>query len=358
LALLRSGAFRMPDEKKDRQSDVRAGIRTLSPPSIVSAVVRCSHRTYDDWPVSALGRARSPLEQAIDECLHGKRPPDAARALALTGPEADCEPRYAEVYALTLASSFAQPQWFGSDHARPRSVSELRLRCHSALKRLDELEVEHPNALARVHTLQMRAQVERALSMLPSPEALTSQKPPDPAPAPPPPPANDTGPRQVVAAAAPAPQPTAAAHAPHKRLDANESSLLTAAEPLLQQGRWGELRELIQARGGDPAHLPAVLALMYAIALKEDSTASPDRAKKAGHNPDALGMRVISQLLSLPEQSPTVVLIAKRLMRRRPLDWKQKPPGRISAILVMSALLAGALVGVLLHPWLLALLWK
>jgi hypothetical protein len=357
LALLRSGAFRMPEEKNDRPSDVRAGIRTLSPPSIVSAVVRCSHSAYDEWPVSALGRARSPLEQAIDECLHGKRPPEAARALALTGPEADCDPRYAEVYALTLASSFAQPQWFGGDNARPRSVSELRLRCHSALKRLDELEAEHPSPLARVHLLQMRAQVERALSMLPSPEQTLSQRPPEPAP-PPPAPANDTAPRQVVAPAAPPPQPTAAAQPAHKRLDAAEISLLTAAEPLLQQARWRELRELIHARGGDPAQLPPVLALLYAIALKEDSTASPDQAKKLGHNPDALGIRVISQLLSLPEQSSTAVLIAKRLMRRRPLDWKQKPPGRISAILVMGALLAGALVGVLLHPWLLALLWK
>ena len=355
LALLRSGAFRIPDEKNDRPSDTRAGIRTLSPPSIVNAVVRCSHRAYDEWPVSALGRARSPLEQAIDECLHGKRPAEAARALALSGPEADCDPRYAEVYALTLASSFAQPQWFGGDNARPRSVSELRLRCHSALKRLDELEVEHPNALARVHTLQLRAQVERALSMLPSPEATSSQKPPEP---PPPAPANDTAPRQVVAPAAPAPQPTAAAHPAHKRLDATESSLLTAAEPLLQQARWAELRELIHARGGDPAHLPAVLALMYAIALKEDAGSYSEQAKKPGHNPDVLGIRVMSQLLALPEQSPTVVLIAKRLMRRRPLDWRQKPPARVSALLVMGALLAGALVGVLLHPWLLALLWK
>jgi hypothetical protein len=236
-------------------------------------------------------------------------------------------------------------------------VSELRLRCHSALKRLDGLGVEHPGVLARVHLLQMRAQVERALSMLPSPEAASSLKPPEP-PLPPPPaplPANDTGPRQVVA---PTPQPMAAVQPAPKRLDPAESSLLTAAEPLLQQARWRELRELIHARGGEPTHLPAVLALMYAIALKEDPAPSPDQAKKPGHNPDALGIRVMSQLLSLPEQSPTVVLIAKRLMRRRPLDWRQKPPGRISAILVMSALLAGALVGVLLHPWLLALLWK
>ena len=67
---------------------------------------------------------------------------------------------------------------------------------------------------------------------------------------------------------------------------------------------------------------------------------------------------MVRQLFELPEPSVLSVLIAKRLLRRRPLDWKQKPPTRVSAMLVGSALLVGALVGFLLHPKLLSLFWK
>lgn len=358
LALLRSGAFRMHGELVAPQTEVRSGIRTLSPPSIVSAVARCAQSSFEDWPVSALTRARSPFEQAIDECLHGKRPPDTARALALIGPEADGDPNYRDVYAVQLTSNFAQALWLGGDAARPPTLSELRLRCHATLKQLDTLESEHTGGLARVQLLQTRAQVERALGMLPSPESSSVK--PVPVASVTPAPANDAAPKAAEPAPKPAePQPTAAGAAPAERISrvhAAAAPVLQAAEALMLQARWAELRTLLTNNAKDPAQLPPALALAYAIALKEDTNA--DDTHKPALNADSFGIRVMSQLLALPEQSALVVLIAKRLLRRRPLDWNQKPPGRVSALLVISALLVGAMVGLLVYPTLLPLLWK
>jgi hypothetical protein len=355
LALLRSGAFRIQGDVPSAQPDMRSGIRTLSPPSIVSAVVRCAQSAFDDWPVSALGRARSPLEQAVDDCLHGKRAPEQARALALQGPEADCDPALSQVYAMQLGSNFGPQLLLGGDMGKPASLSELRLRCHATLKQLDVLEAQHSGALARVQLLQTRAQVERALGMLPSPDSGSLRPVPAPANA------NDSARTKVTplvpAAESARPavvssQPTAAAR---ERPAAIDPAQLRAAEPLLQQARWAELRTLLTSKISDPAQLPPALALAYAIALKED-TSTEDTKKPV--NADTFGMRVMSQLLGLPEQSALIVLIAKRLLRRRPLDWNQKPPGRISALLVVSALLVGAMVGLLLYPKLLPWLWK
>ncbi|HEY2732503.1 MAG TPA: DUF4388 domain-containing protein, partial [Polyangiales bacterium] len=51
MALLRSGAFTMSGRTSLIPNDLRAGIRTLSPPSIASAIVRCAHSSFDDWGV-------------------------------------------------------------------------------------------------------------------------------------------------------------------------------------------------------------------------------------------------------------------------------------------------------------------
>lgn len=364
LALLRSGAFRIQGQVPAAQPDARSGIRTLSPPSIVSAVVRCGQSGFEDWPVSALGRARTPLEQAIDDCLHGKRAPDQARALALQGPEADCDPSLSQVYAMQLGSSFGSQLFQASDSGKPASLSELRLRCHATLKQLDTLELEHTGALARVQLLQTRAQLERALAMLPLPESSSLKPSAAPANAN----ASDSPstkvtplvpvPDAVRSAAPPKPQPSAAPAERASQVAPIDSALLRAAEPMLQQARWGELRALLTTKSHDPAQLPPALGLMYAIALKEDTSAGAQDPKKPALHADALCMRVMSQLLGLPEQSVPVVMFAKRLLRRRPLDWNQKAPARISLLLVVSALLVGAMVGLLLYPKLLPWIWK
>lgn len=284
------------------------------------------------------------------------------------------------------------------------------MRCHAQLKRVDALEADNLGGLCRAHLLQSRERIERALAFLPAPESTASRlttPPPPPSPAPPvgylgagqsiaparpsmsiratgsmPPmqlsaaspvafvpeqplvaedlleipelPPLDTEPAKLEAPAVPAP--------PKPAFNVEERALLEAAEPLLQQSRWRDLRLLLALDSASAETLPPVLALLYAVALKEDQLQS----KHSKHDPfagqagaaESIAISVVQKLFALPEASVIPVMMAKRLLRRRPLDWKQKPPARVSAMLVGSALLLGALVGFLLHPRLLGLFWK
>ncbi|MEY4580105.1 MAG: hypothetical protein RL701_4808 [Pseudomonadota bacterium] len=360
LALLRSGAFRMPIDRASVPQDTRSGLRSMSPPSIVSAVVRCSQSDFSRWPVSALGRARTTLEQAIDECLHGTRPAEQARALALLGPEADCDPRFAEVYALTLTTNPAQPLVSNADNARQPTLSELRLRCHALLKRLDTLEAEYSGVRARVHLLQTRAHAERTLAALPSPEAQMR------APSarelnPPSAPANDV----PIATAQPVTlllRGESPSVGPEKRASdapkVSDAALLSAAEPLVQQARWHELQLLLVAKSDNPALLAPVFALLYAISLKEDPAVVGDDKQRPAAHAETVGISVVSKLLGIPKESPAAVLIAKRLLRSRPVEVHSKPASSTSMWIASGVALVGAAVGFLLHSPLLGLFGK
>jgi hypothetical protein len=356
LALLRSGAFSMSGRTSMVPNDLRAGIRTLSPPSIASAVVRCAHNSFDDWGVSAFAQARTPLEQSIDEYLHGKRAPLAARAAALLGPEADCDEAHAEVYALYLRAVGGPRSYGGFPATGSTTLVELRGRCHELLKRLDALEVEHTAPIARSQIVQTRAHLERVLATLPSlqgapdsgsgPPELDARELRSVSPPPPPPP------RASLRA-----DPSRASQRP-LAVEQIEPALLAVVEPLVQQGNWHELRTLIAGRFSDARQLPPGLALLYAIALKEAPAVLEEPGEKPAVQAETLGIRAVSQLLVVPEPSALAVVVAKRVLRQRPHDWNQKPPVRVSALLVIVALLTGALAGLLLHPNLLGLLGK
>jgi|GEM_PF-5301868 len=407
LTLLRSGALRTRDLHSPAHSEIPAAVRTLSPPSLVNAAVRCANSDFSRWPLAAITRARTPIEQAFDVSLHGKRPPELARALVLRGPEADCDERFRDVYELLLRD----PDLLSAP------VSEVRMRCHAQLKRVDALEADNLGGLCRAHLLQARERIERALALLPAPEATASRVSTPPPPPSPTPPVGYLGAGQSIAPARPSlsiratgsmpPVQLAAAAAvalvpeeplaaddlleipelppldrptltnpvklvaatpppppapPKPALNVEERALLEAAGPLLEQSRWRDLRLLLAPDNAGAQDLPPVLALLYAVALKEEQ----QRSKHSKHDPftgqagaaEAIAISVVQKLFELPEASVISVMIAKRLLRRRPLDWKQKPPARVSAMLVGSALLLGALVGFLLHPSLLGLFWK
>jgi hypothetical protein len=408
LTLLRAGVFRMRELVNPAHGDVSSGIRTLSPPSLVNAAVRCAQSDYSRWPISEITRARTPLEQAIDLSLHGKRQPEQARLIGLRGPEVDCDPRYRDVYALLLRDADPNTLFSSPDGSPTGTVTEVRLRCHAQLKRIDILESENLGGLSRAHLLQVREGLERSLTpnktAAPQPSApATSQglplitsvvpvgtaaatedkraardsgtfisavAPPPETPhvdrptislqpitrlsvAPPPPPPDaariasaESGPRVVSV------RPSTAAH---------EQALLEAAEPLLAQSRWRNLRMLLAADSSRASKLTPVLALLYAISLKEDQTLGKEKTDSAAspaRAAETLAISVFRQLFGLQDSSVIALMFAKRLLRRRPLDWKQKPPVSVSAMLVGGALLLGALVGFLLHPKLLGLFWK
>ena len=416
LTLLRAGAFRMRQQHEPTHAEVGPAVRTLSPPSLANAAVRCAHSDFSRWPLSAIARARTPLEQAMDVSLHGKRSPEQARLLALRGPEADCDERFRDVYELLLR----EPELLSSDASTPAPLSEVRMRCHTQLRRIDALEADNLGGLCRAHLLQARERIERALALLPAPETGPSRKTPPPPPTSPGPPVGYLGAGQSLAPARTSlsaratgsvpptvslkpnaaeavvslvPDDSAAAEElleipelgpldrptltdPARRaappppqvaqakpaLTASERKLLDAAGPLLEQSRWRDLRLLLAADHASASGLPPVLALLYAVALKEDQLQGRQQKHEPPAGPtgaaESIAISVVQRLFELPEASVISVMIAKRLLRKRPLDWKQKPPARVSAILVGSALLLGALVGFLLHPSLLGLFWK
>jgi hypothetical protein len=134
-----------------------------------------------------------------------------------------------------------------------------------------------------------------------------------------------------------------------------EPALAAVVEPLVEQGRWQELRTLLAERFEDPRELPAGVALLYAIAMKEAPAQDEDDKPML---PETLGIRAVSQLLAVPEQSALSIVIAKRALRQRPAEWIPKRSGWNYTLLAIAALLVGVAVGWALHPTVLGALGK
>jgi hypothetical protein len=325
LALLRSGVFRLNRPGDAPRSEPRAGLRSLSPPSIVHAVTHGSHGEFASWPVSTLEPARGPFEQAIDEFLHGARDPSQARALITYGPLAECDPAARDVYALALCGQHPLHGLFLPNHtARLPTLSELRLGCHALLKRLDALDAEHTGIGARVHLRQVRAQAERVFGLLPASETL------------PPPRPSQLAPRT---AAGPAPPSQAA-----------NDALLQDAEPLVRERRFRELQQLLASPGAGVAALDPAKALLYAIAAAE--TAEHDEAREAAA-PEAIAAGALHKAVGLPSESAALRLMAERLVGAR--RAAAKPRLGLGISLALGVLLGGGAVGFLLHSQLLGL---
>jgi hypothetical protein len=130
---------------------------------------------------------------------------------------------------------------------------------------------------------------------------------------------------------------------------------LSQVEPLVQQQRWAELRTLLASQEEGPSKLPPAFALLYAIALKEGAGAE-ESSGAPREQAEALGIAAVSEMLSVPPHSATALIVAKRTLRRRPLEWNQKASGRISFLFVILALILGAGVGLVLSPQLMQLM--
>lgn len=152
----------------------------------------------------------------------------------------------------------------------------------------------------------------------------------------------------AVAAAAPVPAPA------HDDSNA-DAALLAAVEPLVHQGRWQEVIELVAKREPDPQRLSPRAALLFAVALKEAPAGGPGTRPTV--DPDLLGVRAVAALLHVDGQSTTALMIAKRVLRRRPLEWQREPPRRVSIVLTLIALALGAAAGLAFSQHLIRLLF-
>lgn len=129
-------------------------------------------------------------------------------------------------------------------------------------------------------------------------------------------------------------------------------------EPLLHQGRWQDVVALIGKREPDPLRLAPRIALLYAVALKEAPAGEGHAAGPRPHvDPDLLGVRAVASLLGMDGQSTTALMVAKRVLRRRPLEWQREPPKRVSIVLTLIALALGTAAGLMFDQHLMAFLF-
>jgi hypothetical protein len=350
LALLRVGAMRLPGRASLVPTDLRSGVTTLSPPSVASAVVRCARATFESWQLTALAQAKSPLEQALDAYLRGPRSPAAARSAALRGPADEASGIDPEILALALRASGSQQRHPGAWLPLPARASarDVRIACHAIASKLDDLRDDPEKPVERLRVAELRWQIDRALDALDAPAVLGEPATkPVVAPTAVSRPAN----RMSVTGGLPAARPENAPATSH----GGDPLLLAQVEPLVQQSRWVELRTLLAGQEESPANLPPAFALLYAIALKEGA-ASDDAKDGPREQAEALGIAAVSELLSIPPHSATALVVAKRALRRRPLEWTQKASGRTSVLFVILALLCGAGVGLALSPQLMQLM--
>ncbi|MBI2388179.1 MAG: hypothetical protein HYV09_01070 [Deltaproteobacteria bacterium] len=131
------------------------------------------------------------------------------------------------------------------------------------------------------------------------------------------------------------------AHAAQPHVVTNADPRLEVLEPLLRAGDWNAvLRALGPAE--QAGRLPPNLGLIYAVARKE-SEGPTDK----GSQSTELAIRCTAGLLGVASDSAIALVVAKRLIRKNPVGWQQRPapPARVSALIMIGALVIGGLVG-------------
>lgn len=356
LALLRAGALRLPGRASLAPADLRSGLSTLSPPSVAAAVVRCARMTFDDWPIAALSAGRTLFEERLDAYVQGSREAEAARAAALHGPVSELQDLDAALTELNVRASGARMPWSFLQLPRGASAREVRLACHALHERLDAWP-EPRSPIGAYRIAELRGQLDRALLLL-EPGELGGEASDAPESGLPSVPAVAESasvaetPRR--ASAMPSLRP-ASMHPPRGAAnDGGDAALLGLVEPLVKQARWSELRDLLARQRAAPDALPPAFGLLYAIAMKESSSAELSGREQRGPDAELVGIAAVSRMLSVPVESATAVVVAKRALRLKPLEWTtRKASGRTSFVAVLLALLFGAGVGYLVSvsPW-------
>lgn len=95
--------------------------------------------------------------------------------------------------------------------------------------------------------------------------------------------------------------------------------------------------------GADVGKLPPTLALIVAIARNE-------AAKDGDSDARDLAFRCTASLMNMPEESEIVRILARRLLRKNPVRFGQRPapPAKTSAFIVLITLALGGGIGWLL----------
>ncbi len=111
-------------------------------------------------------------------------------------------------------------------------------------------------------------------------------------------------------------------------------------EPLVARNAWKEIAERLGA-AGEAGALPPALALVFALAQREAA------GEEGAAGATALAIRSMAALVGVPQESGMALVLAKRLLRRNPAGWRQRPApaARYSAVIIVLGILVGAAVG-------------
>jgi hypothetical protein len=135
-----------------------------------------------------------------------------------------------------------------------------------------------------------------------------------------------------------------AAPSPGSHAFTNVDPRLETIEPAISAGDWAAIVKLL---GTDDAagRLPPNLGLLYALARKEAE--HDDATAKHGSELTQLAIRCMAGLFGVPEQSPIALVLAKRLLRKNPVSWQQRPapPAKVSVLFILLAIAIGSAVG-------------
>jgi hypothetical protein len=110
-------------------------------------------------------------------------------------------------------------------------------------------------------------------------------------------------------------------------------------EPLIALNDWKALAAKL-GPVSDAGNLPPNLGLLAALAHNE-ATKDGDAAARE------LSFRCVAAVLGMPEQSEIVRVVARRLLRKNPVSFRERPapPARTSALIVVVALAVSAALG-------------
>jgi hypothetical protein len=112
---------------------------------------------------------------------------------------------------------------------------------------------------------------------------------------------------------------------------------LAEIERMVGRNQWAEICKLLAPEPAAVEQLPASLALVYAVALKE--------SRPAGTDADRRAIGAIADILGVHRESALALVLGKRLTRRR--NWAETPaPSRGFSVAVLALGLAlGSVVG-------------
>jgi hypothetical protein len=255
----------------------------------------------------------------------------------LKGPED--EQLSAELRALYVLHKTGRDPFEVIGVAHTAAQAEIDIAYCARLEALDRACIESSSATAPMRKLELRRTFDRAHGILTQRAA-----------------ALDTQARTSLTAVQVGRASSTSLEAPSKPPpNALEINAAAELEPLFRKASWHEIAAWVEEQHPGGNGLPPALALLYAVALKE-APATPARAQSAMHA-DRLGIRAVSELLGVGGDSAIALVVAKRTLRKRQLEWQKAPPKRVSITLMLIALAVGAAVGLAISQQSIPLPW-